>query len=128
MIVVSEEVFSYLLYQLSHETVDSSVFEEQDFAEALRFLEFELSLVNVERPSEPTPSHHLIRPTLHFLGRISGNARVKGKVYMTPDEQVRWSFVRQYTALYLQVADTSACRCQVNQVRPFGGMAFAIFS
>jgi len=36
------------------------------------------------------------RPTLHFVGTVSGNARVAGKVYMTPDEQVRWSFVRLF--------------------------------
>ncbi|KAF8508214.1 hypothetical protein JB92DRAFT_2954126 [Gautieria morchelliformis] len=75
-----------------HATPNPSVFQEEDFEEALRFLEFELSLVTAEEPSETIP-HCPARPTLHFLGKISGNARVKGRVYMTPDEQVRWSFM-----------------------------------
>ena len=80
--------------QTSQNAPDPAIFEDENFEEALRFLEFELRLFRVEDGSASTPSSCSSRPTLHFVGSVSGNAHVKGRVYMTPDEQVRWSFVR----------------------------------
>lgn len=77
----------------SYETPNPAIFDDDNFEEALRFLEFELSLTGVDELPESTPAQHRNRPTLHFVGKISGNASVRGRVYMTPDDQVRWTFV-----------------------------------
>ncbi|KAF8575481.1 hypothetical protein K439DRAFT_1398185 [Ramaria rubella] len=68
------------------------IFANNTFQEALRFLEFELSVERVEDPSATTSAFQSY-PTLHFVGKVSGNARMKGRVYMTPDKHIRWSFV-----------------------------------
>lgn len=73
-------------------------------------------MTGVEDPQETTPTQCVFRPTLNFVGRISGNASVRGQVYMTPDEQVRWSFVCYSVTTgpddtsYLQIVDVGGTR------------------
>ncbi|KIJ54724.1 hypothetical protein M422DRAFT_41959 [Sphaerobolus stellatus SS14] len=73
---------------------DISVFEDETFEEALRYLEFELRLIEPhEASSEPLPvSAWPSRPTLHFVGKIGDHPRVNGCVYMTSENHIRWSF------------------------------------
>lgn len=76
------------------------VFEDEDFEEALRTLDFDFIVVGVlhDDNEDEWPD----RPTLRFVGVMGTTHRITGTVYMGPDDQVRWSFVSvPLNALYL---------------------------
>ncbi|KAF8588431.1 hypothetical protein K439DRAFT_1537923 [Ramaria rubella] len=74
---------------------NASIFEDDDFQEAIRLIELNLRITGIS----PCASHPL-RPTITFEGASKGaqgnEARVEGTVRMTPDGQVRWKFVSVY--------------------------------
>lgn len=77
--------------------LNTSIFEDDDFQEAVRLIELDLRIVKKAADSQnPT------RPILHFEGSSKnttqqGNeTRVRGTVQMTADGQVRWKYVSVY--------------------------------
>ncbi|KIM40988.1 hypothetical protein M413DRAFT_72451 [Hebeloma cylindrosporum] len=71
-------------------TLDTSIFEEEDFREVCRSLNVTLSV----RRIEPDPEHPS-RPILHFFGEMHqpSTSTMTGTVRMTPDNEVEWKFV-----------------------------------
>ncbi|KIJ38502.1 hypothetical protein M422DRAFT_33281 [Sphaerobolus stellatus SS14] len=78
-----------------NEPLNNSILEDDDFQEAIRLIELNLRVTD----ALPCPTHPH-RPVLRFEGWSKGaqgnEARVKGMVFMTPDNQVRWKFVSVY--------------------------------
>ncbi|KAF8625986.1 hypothetical protein AX17_006710 [Amanita inopinata Kibby_2008] len=71
------------------EELDASVFESETFLEVFRTLEVELVVTH----TMPDPEHPT-KPVIYFAGEMRGTAStMTGRVQMTPDEQVKWSFV-----------------------------------
>jgi len=75
--------------------LNTEILEDDEFQEAIRLIELNLRVTD----ALPCPSHPH-RPVLRFEGSSKGaqgnEARVKGMVFMTPDNQVRWKFVSVY--------------------------------
>ncbi|KAI4294587.1 hypothetical protein K523DRAFT_318185 [Schizophyllum commune Tattone D] len=69
--------------------LDASLFEDPDFVEICRTLQFDLHVSH----TEPDPQH-LQRPKIHFEATDEDmGITIRGVVSVTPDERIRWRFV-----------------------------------
>ena len=66
------------------------IFDDPDFVEMFRSIVVELRVLGTEEdPAHPD------RPRINFGGSLDGNAIIVGFVHVTPDDQIRWHFVRR---------------------------------
>jgi hypothetical protein len=66
-----------------------SIFENPEFSEVFRSLDFEIRVLD-SNEDELHPS----RPRIYFAGTMGNQTTMNGYVQMTPDNQIRWHFVR----------------------------------
>ncbi|KAF8520345.1 hypothetical protein BU17DRAFT_65370 [Hysterangium stoloniferum] len=75
---------------------DLAIFEDEEFEGVARCLDFNLCVTRVEQcPGKKD------RPKIHFVGEVKGISRIAGQVYMSPDNQIRWSFVLEEPAVQI---------------------------
>lgn len=71
------------------DVLDTSIFEDPDFGEVFRSLEFTLRVTKTT-----TDINHPTRPAIHFVGEMPDvSTSMRGTVNMTPDDQIHWHFV-----------------------------------
>jgi hypothetical protein len=96
------------------------MFENPDFSEVFRSLDIEIRVLETNHDE-----NHPSRPRIHFAGTMGDQSTMNGWVQMTPDDQIRWHFVR---AIRL----SSQCRfiifTQTQQVSGEQGMAIWRFA
>ncbi|GJJ13931.1 hypothetical protein Clacol_008188 [Clathrus columnatus] len=89
--------YRYRSFRIKHlAPLNTSILEEDDFQEAIRLIELDLRIKDIQ-PDSSYPT----RPKLFFEGTSrstqQGNeTRVQGSVRMTSDGQVRWQYVSVY--------------------------------
>ena len=66
-----------------------SIFSDPGFVEIFRTIKVEMRVLSVEPDAQ-----HPTRPRIHFAGNINNHATMVGYVCVTPDDRIRWHFVR----------------------------------
>lgn len=81
-----------MFVQISHDDVlQPAIFTDPGFVEIFRSIKIEVRIIAVE----PDPAHPT-RPKIHFAGDINHHATMVGCVWVTPDNRIRWHFVRRF--------------------------------
>lgn len=69
--------------------LDTTVFRDPEFREEFRVLPVHFRVIGTEH--DP---YHVARPRLMFAGEVRDGQTMVGRVEMTPDEHLRWKWVR----------------------------------
>jgi len=88
------DLFAFNFSSTHDGPLNPAFFDDPGFHEAIRLIEIKLRVTKFER------NPHSLRPTICFAGTSRGSggqrARVKGRVFMNVDGNIRWRFVSMH--------------------------------
>ncbi len=97
-----------------------SMFQDPGFGDAFRVLPVYFRVIGFEEDPE-----HPTRPRLVFAGDVRDGRTMMGRIEMTPDEHLRWKWVRlRICACWRYLLPTNFSRCAGRAGRQSGGIIF----
>ncbi|SRR6266702_1647175 len=99
--------------------LDISMFQDLRFRDAFRVLPVYFRIIGSEEDPE-----HPTRPRLVFAGEVRDGESMIGRIEMTPDEHLRWKWVRLRVCILATSMAYNFSRCAERAGRQSGGIAF----
>jgi len=81
------------------------MFRDPRFTETFRVIPVHLRVIG----TEPDPNQPTTPPRLHFVGEVRDGQTMVGLVEMTPDDHLRWKWVRLWFILHSMHCSLQLC-------------------